>query len=86
MQALCPMEAGQGGMDRVCCERLRLDSRKDLALRSSRFSFRMSWSGLGSSGVRSSTELALGGRCSISCLNRGAGLDDLQGPVLISNS
>lgn len=50
-QALCPMEVGQGGTDRVCCERLRLDTRKDLALRSSRFSFRMSWSGLGSSGV-----------------------------------
>lgn len=44
---LCLTEARQGAGDRVQCEGLRPDNRADLALRSGRFPFQMSCSGLG---------------------------------------
>ena len=65
VHALCLVEARQDEIVQVECKGLRLDNRKDLALRSTRFKFQINTSVIGSNSGQS-TEPASGGMCFIS--------------------
>ena len=65
VHALGLVEAGQDEIGQVERKGLRLDNRKDLALRSTRFKFQINTSVVGSSSGQS-IKPASGGMCSIS--------------------